>query len=318
MSEPVNEDIAGHLDEVARLLAAQGANPFRVRAYRRAAETLRRLPQPVSEILERQGLEGLQLLPGIGESIARAIRNTLAHGRLAMLDRLRGESDPITLLASVPGIGCALADRLHHDLGLETLEDLEAAAHDGRLEQIAGIGQKRLAGVRDSLAHRLARVRPPASAGRGLPPSTAEILDVDREYREKAAANQLVHIAPRRFNPSREAWLPILHTERGARHYTALFSNTARAHELGRTGDWVVVYLDDGRSERQATVVTETHGPLVGRRVVRGRERECAAHYGGATPERPSPRGSGAPVSGVSARRGSRTETTATRVGDTP
>ncbi len=63
-------------------------------------------------------------------------------------------------------------------------------------------------------------------------------------------------------------------------HFTALFSNTARAHELGRTSDWVVVYhYDDHHREGQSTVVTETQGPLLGRRVVRGREPECRALY---------------------------------------
>jgi len=274
MAEPLNEDIAGRLDEVAGLLAAQGADRFRVRAYRHAAEIVRHLPRPVSEILEREGLDGLKALPGIGESLARAIRDVLAHGRLAMLERLRGESDPTVLLQSVPGIGRVLADQLHHDLGLDTLEDLEAAAHDGRLEQIAGLGPKRLAGIRDSLAHRLSRVRPPGDAGAIAPPPVTEILDVDREYREKAAAGALATIAPRRFNPAREAWLPILHTERGRRHYTALFSNTARAHRLGRTRDWVVIYWDEGRGERQSTVITAERGPLAGQRIVRGREAE--------------------------------------------
>lgn len=271
----LNEDVAGRLEEIARLLAGQGANPFRVRAYHRAAETLRRLPEPVSHILGQKGLEGLQSLPGVGESIARAIRDVLAHGRLAILERLRGESDPIALLASVPGIGRTLADRLHHELGIDTLEDLEAAAHDGRLEHILGFGHKRLAGIRDSLAHRLSRVRPPAASPNDGRPSVEEILDVDREYREKAAAGRLVKIAPRRFNPSRVAWLPILHTERGPRHYTALFSNTARAHALGKTHDWVVIYCDDARGERQCTVITSERGRLKGHRIVRGREDEC-------------------------------------------
>jgi DNA polymerase (family 10) len=271
----LNEDVAGRLEEIARLLAAQGANPFRARAYHRAAETVRRLPEPVSNILDKQGLEGLQALPGVGEGIARSLRDVLAHGRLAMLERLRGESDPISLLTSVPGIGRTLADRLHHDLGIDTLEDLEAAAHDGRLEQILGFGPKRLAGIRDSLAHRLARVRTPAESRPDSPLSVEELLDVDREYREKARAGRLVRIAPRRFNPSRAAWLPILHTERGPRHYTALFSNTARAHRLGRTGDWVVIYSDGAHGERQFTVITSEFGPLKGRRIVRGREAEC-------------------------------------------
>ena len=56
---------------------------------------------------------------------------------------------------------------------------------------------------------------------------------MDREYREQADAGKLPRIAPRRFNPSRAAWLPVLHTRRGQRAYTALFSNTARAHRAG-------------------------------------------------------------------------------------
>lgn len=282
MSNPLNDETAARLDEIARLLAAQGADRFRVGAYERAADTVRRLPTPVSEILQQHGLPGLQALPGVGLSIARAIRDLLAHGRLAMLERLRGESDPVKLLASVPGVGRVTADRLHHDLGLDTLEDFEAAAHDGTLERLVGRG-KRLAGIRDSLAHRLARVKGPAAA-RDAPPPLAEILDVDREYREKARAGDLVKIAPRRFNPSRVAWLPILHTRRGPRRYTALFSNTARAHSLGRTDDWVVIYWEDRGGERQCTVITSERGPLKGRRIVRGREFSSPAPLRPASP----------------------------------
>ena len=62
-----------------------------------------------------------------------------------------------------------------------------------------------------------------------MEPSAELLLSIDEEYREKAARNELVTIAPRRFNPTGAAWLPVLHTERDSRHYTALFSNTARA-----------------------------------------------------------------------------------------
>jgi len=270
VTAPLNADVAGRLDEVASLLDAQGAGAYRVRAYRRAAETLRRLDTPVSDVLEARGVEGLQELPGIGESIARAIRDLLARGRLAMLDRLRGEGDPVKVLASVPGIGRGLADRLHHDFGIETLEDLEAAAHDGRLERLAGIGPKRLSGIRDSLAHRLARIRTRRTSPGTARPTPEELLDVDREYREKTAAGSLVTIAPRRFNPNRTAWLPILHTERRGRHYTALFSNTARAHRLGKTNDWVVLYWDHGGDSGQCTIITAERGPERGRRIIRG------------------------------------------------
>jgi Helix-hairpin-helix domain len=70
---------------------------------------------------------------------------------------------------------------------------------------------------------------------------------------------------------------------------TALFSNTARAHALGRTHDWVVLYADGALGDRQWTVVTDLSGDLRGQRVVRGRERECLEHYragSGSRPER--------------------------------
>jgi len=271
-----NASIAARLDEVAELLDEQGANRFRTEAYRKAAQRLRGFDRAVSEILAAEGIDGLDRLPGIGPVLARAIATLVTTGRLPMLERLRGESDPIALLGTVPGIGRTLADRLHHGLGISTLEDLEAAAADGRLANVAGMGRKRLTGIRDSLSSRLGRTRRSPSGRRDEPP-VAELLDVDREYR--ARAGQLPRIAPRRFNPKREAWLPILHTQRGPRHYTALFSNTARAHSLGRTHDWVVLYCDGDRGERQWTVVTDLAGVLRGRRVVRGREPECLEHY---------------------------------------
>ncbi len=275
-----NIDIAGRLDEVARIFAEQGANRFRVQAYRNAANVLRSLPDSVAEIFQREGIEGLEKIPGVGTSIARAVRDILLHGRLAMLDRLRGESRAIAILASVPGIGNKTARRFHDDLGIETLEELEMAAHDGRIENFPGIGTKRLAGIRDSLAQRLGRIRRKAIAppSRRLPP-VAELLDVDREYRQKATAGKLTQIAPRRFNRKREAWLPVLHTMRNGRHYTALFSNTAHAHELGKTRDWVVLFCDNGDTEHRFTVITSQFGPLQGERIIAGRETECEGYY---------------------------------------
>ena len=290
---PSNEEIAESLEEVASLLELQRANQYRVQAYRTAAQTIRQQPIPVAEVLEREGIDGLDRLPGIGESLARAVRELVTTGRLAMLERLRGESDPVAVLATLPGVGETLAHRLHDEHGIESLEDLEIAAHDGRLARIPGFGPKRFASVHDALAGRM-----PQGAREWFPdelPPVGEILDVDAEYRRRARAGTLVRIAPRRFNPTGESWLPVLHTARGERHYTALFSNTARAHALGRTQDWVVIYFDGRHGEHQCTVVTARTAPLAGRRVVRGREAECLAWYasaGGAgrTPTRHSSR----------------------------
>jgi hypothetical protein len=202
--------------------------------------------------------------------------------RLGLLERLRGGAGPEPLLATVPGIGRKLAERIHDQLGVESLQDLEVAAYDGRLAEIPGMGVRRVQAVRESLSGRFRRgPARPESAARARPrpsdePPVVELLDVDREYREKAAAGRLPRIAPRRFNPTNEAWLPVLHTARGDRHYTALFSNTARAHELGTTDDWVVIYFERDGLEGQCTVVTERSGPRAGTRVVRGREDETA------------------------------------------
>ena len=89
-----------------------------------------------------------------------------------------------------------------------------------------------------------------------------------------AQGERLGHLAP-----GGEAWLPVLHTARGGRHYTALFSNTPRAHEMRTTRDWVVLYYDGAGGERQCTVITSRIGPLTGRRIVRGREIECERYY---------------------------------------
>lgn len=275
----LNMQVATRLDEVGDLLLEQGASPFRVQAYRHGAETVRRLNRPVHKILEQEGVEGLRKLPGIGDRLAIAIRDIVRIGRLPMLDRLRGESDPVELLRTVPGIGTWYAQRLHDELGIDSLEDLEAAAHDGRLSDLAGLGHKRITGIIDSLAARLGRLRQTSAAAPDQAP-VQELLDVDREYRQRAAAGELHKIAPRRFNPKAEVWLPILHTQRGERHYTSMFSNTARAHEMGTTGDWVILYYDGPVGERQATVITSRYGFLKGNRIVRGREEECSEFYG--------------------------------------
>lgn len=276
-----NQQVARRLAEVADLLEIQHAAAGRVRAYRHAAETVSQLRESLAELYLREGGTGLCKLPGVGYNLAIAIRTLLVHGQLPLLDHLRGTTDVIDILSSVPGIGRVQADRLHHELHVDTLEDLEASAHDGRLATIAGFGPKRIAGVADSLAARLGRVRS-ASA----PPPVAtdspvdELLDVDREYREAAAEGKLHKIVPKRFNPEHEAWLPVLHTHRGDHAYTALFSNTALAHKLQRTNDWVILYHDGDRGACQHTVVTAHTGPMNGLRVVRGRELECLAHYG--------------------------------------
>jgi putative hydrolase len=291
-----NREIANKLQRAAELLALQGANPFRVSAYRRAAEMIQQLEQPLWQIYAREGIEGLDALPGIGRTIARAIEHLVQGERWPLLKRLEGDDVAERAFASVPNIGPKLAERIHDELDIETLAELHAAAWDGRLEKLPGFGEKRLRAVRESLATRGKFDRPQqrkteSSTIGGQTPSESdvinevpvtEILSVDQEYRVRADADKLHRIAPRRFNPTGAAWLPVLHTQRGDRHYTALYSNTARAHLLGTTNDWVVIYLENHNPSGEHgrwTVITSQFGRLKGKRIVRGREEECSQHY---------------------------------------
>jgi len=281
---PDNAALADMLREAATLLAAQNANPFRVAAYRKAADTIGTLPRSAREIFEHEGRAGLDALPAVGPGIAGAIAEILLSGRWSQLDRLRGEANASEVFQTVPGIGAELAQRIHEQIGVDSLEALEAAALDGRLERVRGIGARRASAIRAALTQMLDRTRALQRArtapGDRVGPTVEVLLDVDREYRAKAQAGELPTIAPRRFNPAGESWLPVLHTRRGPWHFTALFSNTAKAHELHREHDWVVVYFyDEDHVERQHTIVSETHGSLIGRRVVRGREAECRDLY---------------------------------------
>ena len=280
MQTPLNQQIAMKLAQAADLLEQQGANPFRVSAYRRASETVSRLKQDIGELTETGGSAGLIALPNIGKGIASAIQELVTTGKWAQLERLRGTLDPVHLFQTVPGIGPKMAEQIHEALHIDTLEALETAAWDGRLETVRGVGERRIAGIRNSLATLLGRARRrpriPGSDG----PGVKTLVEVDREYRLQAEQGKLPLIAPRRFNPEGRAWLPVLHTNRDGWHFTVMYSNTARAHELKRTHDWVVVYYyDDHHQEGQNTLVTESRGPLTGLRVVRGRELECREYY---------------------------------------
>jgi hypothetical protein len=294
-----NQILASHFREFAELLAQQGADGFRIEAYRKAAGVLERMKPSAAAVFATKGRDGLIALPAIGRSIATALAELLTTGRWSQLERLRGTLEPEKVLQTIPGIGPELANRICDELQAETLETLEMAAHDGSLERIAGFGPRRTEMVRVALAERLGRPRLWRSRQTTLRPAVGLLLEVDREHRAAAAAGSLRKIAPRRFNPDHLAWLPILHTRRGPWEITALYSNSARAHALGKTGDWVIIYYQSEQvPEGQCTVVTETRGPAAGQRVVRGRELESHASRA----LRPQPRSRKTAIEGARTR----------------
>jgi DNA polymerase (family 10) len=286
-----NADIAAALTRCAELLEIQHADARRISAYRIAAHSVRTFPGDVAVLARREGRQGLDAaLYGVGKSIAAAIEQLVRTGRWAMLERLEGAVSCEEIFMSLPGVGHELASRIHEQLGVETLEALEQAAHDGRLERVEGFGPRRARAVRDALAAVLSRPghsRTPAPAADA--PSVEALLEVDAHYRNLAERGALPLIVPRRFNPRGMISLPILHDEVEGFHVHALFSNSALAHKVKRTHDWVVIHHDRDGLTGQHTVVTEQHGPLEGRRVVRGREIESSEYYASVSPAQ-SPR----------------------------
>jgi putative hydrolase len=188
MLESLNQQIALKLAEAADLLEQQGANPFRISAYRRASETVSRLQQDIGELAEARGAAGLIELPNIGKGIAGAIQELIATGHWSQLERLRGTLDPVRLFQTVPGIGPKMAEKIEQVLHVDTLEDLEVAACDGRLQNVPGLGARRIAGIRSALGAQLDKTRSRLHSQPGEGPAVKTLLEVDREYRLKVHA----------------------------------------------------------------------------------------------------------------------------------
>ena len=146
-----NEDIAVIFDEMADLLEIEDANPFRVRAYRNAARTIRGLGRELKEMVA-QG-EDLTRLPGIGKDLAAKIEEILTTGHARALDKLHKEV-PASLeaLLKIPGLGPKRVKVLYQDLHIKTLKQLEHAARRGKLSELPGFGSKTEQRILESVA----------------------------------------------------------------------------------------------------------------------------------------------------------------------
>jgi putative hydrolase len=256
----INQEIADRFDEMACLLEARLATDFRIRAYRRGAAVLRELLPSVVSIYDDSGRRGLEEITGIGQSLAFAIERYMQSGRIPMLRQLRrtGPCGPeIT----------AVAERSQSLLTRKRMKEARDRATTPETSPTAAVAGRLQRTHRDDARHD--------------EPPVAELLAIDAEYRSRSAADELLRIAPRQFNPTGQAWLPLLHTQRDTRHYTVVFSNTAQAHQLGMTHDWVIIRRRDRRYGRQWTVITARRGLLSGSRIVRGREDECHRFFAG-------------------------------------
>jgi DNA polymerase (family 10) len=191
-----NIEIARLFDEIADLLDIQGANPFRVRAYRTAARTVGTLSAPVETLLSN-GDQALEELPGIGADLAGKIREICQTGTLPLLKQLTART-PETLVAllRIPGLGPKRAQLIHRRLGVKTIADLEKAARAGRVSKLPGLGarteaailqgiaQEKAHGTRFLLADAEAYVRPLVAA-LGTAPGVSRV-EIAGSYRRRA------------------------------------------------------------------------------------------------------------------------------------
>ncbi len=148
-----NSEIAAVFTDIAELLEIKGDNPFKIRAYQRAARTIEHLPREMQAMLDDG--DDLTAIAGIGQAIAKKITELITTGKLAFYEELKADFPPgITDLLEIPGIGPRTAKKLS-DMGITTIDDLEKAAGDGSLEQIGGLGTKTAA----TILHRIETLR---------------------------------------------------------------------------------------------------------------------------------------------------------------
>ena len=147
-----NEAIARRFYRLAGLMEIRGDDPFRLRSYRNAAEAIEVWPTPLKEIAEKDGVEGLQEIPGVGKAIAGKVIDLLERGTFDAWERLIAETPETVLeLTEVPGIGPKTAALLHQRFKVSSREDLKTFVASGGLDMVDGIGPKTAEKLKEAL-----------------------------------------------------------------------------------------------------------------------------------------------------------------------
>lgn len=180
-----NEELAKIFEDIADLLAIKGESVYRVNAYRRAAETLRDLGQE-AEVLWQEGR--LKEVPGIGDAIAGKIDELLRTGRLEFYERLKEEVPPELLdLLEIPDVGPKKAALFWKELGITSIDALEAAAREGRLRELPGMGARSEQRILENIEAWKRRQTGRVPLGRALPVAETFLARL-RDLPEVAAA----------------------------------------------------------------------------------------------------------------------------------
>ena len=148
-----NDAIARRFHRLAALMEVRGDDPFRLRSYRNAAEAIEVWPTPLKEIAEKEGVAGLQGIPGIGKAIAGKVIELLNKGTFDAWERLTAETpESVIDLLEIPGIGPKTAALLHQRFKVSSLADLKVFVNSGGLDMVDGIGPKTATRIKETLA----------------------------------------------------------------------------------------------------------------------------------------------------------------------
>ena len=151
----MNKDqVAEILNEIAVLLELKGENPFKARAYLNGARALEGLSEPLEKVIAEDRLGDIQ---GIGEALQKKITELVTTGKLGYYAELKAATPPgLVAMLDIPGIGPKKIKAVHDELGIETVEQLEAACQDGRVAELKGFGEKTALKISEGIARRRA------------------------------------------------------------------------------------------------------------------------------------------------------------------
>ena len=147
-----NNVIAQRFHRFAALMELRGDDPFRWRSYRNAAEAIEVWPTPLKDIADKDGVAGLQEIPGVGKAIAGKVIELLTRGSFDAWDRLTKETPESVLdLMEIPGIGPKTAALLHQRFKVSTLLEFKVFVAGGGLDLVDGIGPKTAERIKEAL-----------------------------------------------------------------------------------------------------------------------------------------------------------------------
>jgi DNA polymerase (family 10) len=249
-----NAEIAAMFDKAAELLEIKGENPFRTRAYRRAARVVEGLPKGAASLVEAG--QDLSQLPGIGKDLAGKIAAIVTTGKFDLLEALKHElPGELGEISALPGLGPKRVKLLYDELGIRTIEDLRRAATTGHLRDLRGFGAKTVEKLLAAMAKPLGEKR------FKLAVAEAEAEALLSFLRRDLGESHVVVAGSYRRRRDTVGDLDILVT---ARHGAAIgerlarYENVANVLALGRTRTTVV--LRSGLQVDLRVVPEQSHG----------------------------------------------------------